>query len=846
MKSTLYEMGLNKNLNTILNRTTFKFPLLFGIALYCFSTQAQFEQYKSNTQLSAEAPEAANAPANTPPPNPPADEAVGNQEPPPSPPPSPTPLPPPSPRPSENTGNAQADVFGRGTGIRAVTKIQKDENYVNLNFETAFGPEVVTDFNFPDVSLTDLTKQMQKLTGLNLIMDKELKGKISIMTPSPITVGDAWKAYMTALEMNGYGLVKTGAYYRIVATRDIRYMPTKIYTGSFAPNTDNYIMKILPLKNINSTEITRSFRPFLTRYGRLIDIKQTNTIIVQDTGANINRLARLIKFIDVPGHEETLQIIPVKHSSAQEIAKLLDQILQRGGGRGGRVRRNRSTQDKSGISKIIAEPRTNMIIAMANADGGRRLKSLINKLDVQGVSQSSDRIHVYYLNHGDAESLAKTLSSLISGAQAQGRRGRTGSAANRRTSSPISTMANSEGLFSNEVKVTADKDNNALVVTASSTDYLTLREVIAKLDIPRDQVYVEGLMMETQIAKARGFGVSVVGAYGTGNAQKAGFTGGQNDGLFNLLTNQITNLGGLFVGAGIGKTIDFDAGNGQVLKINSVNALISAIASNTDTNVLATPQILALDNTEAVFEVGESVPTPETTIGANGASTNSIKREKVGLMLKITPQINKVSRIVKLKIEQKIQDFSDRPLPEGVASLGQATVERAASTEVVVRDKDTIAMGGLMRDKDTVSVSKIPLLGDIPVLGWLFKNTRRTVEKVNLLFFLTPRILSDYRRDSSAQMRDLLNRRSGQLKEAVGDDDPFASAVKGLYDKAAKQGETPDAADELNSEEMESQEEPPEEELEMAPAAEEDLAQNSFEAPDYAAILQTVNQQKEE
>ena len=151
-----------------------------------------------------------------------------------------------------------------------------------------------------------------------------------------------------------------------------------------------------------------------------------------------------------------------------------------------------------------------------------------------------------------------------------------------------------------------------------------------------------------------------------------------------------------------------------------------------------------------------------------------------------------------------------------------------------------------MRDKDTVAVSKIPLLGDIPVLGWLFKNTRRTVEKVNLLFFLTPRILSDYRRDSSAQMRDLLNRRSGQLKEAVGDDDPFASAVKGLYDKAVKQGETPDPVDNFNSEEEAPPEEVPEEELEMAPSSEEDLAQHSFEVPDYAAIVRNVNDQKEE
>ena len=230
------------------------------------------------------------------------------------------------------------DLFGRGTGINTVSGVEKDSRYVNLNPETAFGPEVVTSFDFPNASLVDLTKHMQKLTGINLILDKDLKGKVSIMAPSPITVGDAWKAYLTALNINGYTLVKSGAFYKIVNARDIRYTPTKIYTGNYTPDTENYVMRILPLKNIDSTEVTRSFRPFMSRYGRIIDIKQTNTIIVQDTGSNINRLVRLIQFIDVPGHEETLQIIPVRYSSAQEIAKLLDQILK-GGGTGAKFKR---------------------------------------------------------------------------------------------------------------------------------------------------------------------------------------------------------------------------------------------------------------------------------------------------------------------------------------------------------------------------------------------------------------------------------------------------------------------------------------------------------------------------
>ena len=302
-------------------------------------------------------------------------------------------------------------------------------------------------------------------------MDKDLKGTVSIVASSPITVGDAWKAYLTTLEMSGYTMVKTGAFYKIVSTRDIRYTPTKIYTGNFAPNTDNYIMKIIPLKNISATEVSRSFRPFLGRYSRIIDIKQTNTIIVQDTGSNINRLSRLIKFIDVPGHEETLQIIPVRHSSAQEIAKLLDQILKgktRGKFKGTSNRPQGGIQD---ISKIIAEPRTNTIIAMANASGAKKLRSLVKRLDVQSIARNGGRIHVYYLNHGNAEALAKTLNALVTEATKK-------NSSKRNLHSLI--KANPNDLFTNEVKITADVDNNALVLIASPTDYLTLREVIKK------------------------------------------------------------------------------------------------------------------------------------------------------------------------------------------------------------------------------------------------------------------------------------------------------------------------------------------------------------------------------
>jgi general secretion pathway protein D len=667
---------------------------------------------------------------------------------------------------------SQTDKFGRS---KIKKNIKVNNKYVNLNLETAFGPEIVENFDFENVSVVDLTKHMQKLTGINLIIEKELKGKISISASSAITVGDAWRAYLTALNINGYTLVKSGAFYKIVQSRDIRYTPTKIYTGDYVPDTENYIMKIIPLQNISSAEVTRSFRPFMSRYGRILDLKQTNTLIVQDTGDNINRLSRLIRFIDVPGHEESLQIIPVINSSAQEISKLLQQILRES--TKSKDKKSSSDTDKNSIGNIIAEPRTNSIIAMATASGAEQLKALIKKLDIEGVNEGGGQIHVYYLNYGDSETISKTLSSLIGGSSSGGKKGSKFSKRNNNND-------NNDSLFNSEVKITSDKENNALVVTASPTDWLTVRSVITKLDIPRDQVYVEGMIMETQVSKGNGFGVSLVGAYGTGDLEKAGFTGGTGgQDLINVLSNNITSLGGLFIGGGTGKQVDLNVG-GSTVKVDNVSGLITAIANNAATNVLATPQILALDNTEASFEVGESVPVQEQTI-ANNQTQVTVKQQKAGLSLKITPQINKVTRFVKLKIDQKIEEF--RVEATQSAAGGLATTNRAAITTVVVRDRDTIAMGGLMRDQTTESISKVPLLGDIPLLGWLFKNRSKKTSKVNLLFFLTPQIMDSYQKTIGSRIKTNLNQRAKHMGFTDLEDDPFGASASQLYQKASRQ-----------------------------------------------------------
>lgn len=744
--------------------------------------------------------------------------------------------------------NNNSGTFGNRPVMRP--KNAKTSKFVNLNPETAFGPEIVTSFDFPETDIMDLTKHMQELTGINLILDKDVKGKVSITAPTPITVGDAWKAYLAALNMAGFTLVKSGAFYKIINARDVRYVPTTIYTGSYTPDTEAHVMKILALKNVDASEISRNFRPFMSRYGRIIDIKQTNTIIISDTGSNIARLEKLIKFLDVPGYEESLQIIPVKNSSAQEIAKLLDEILKdgssrssgrptarRGGSAGATSRFEGGSTGSANISKIIAEPRTNSIIAMANSAGAKQLRDLIQKLDVKLVSSSSGRIHVHYLNYGNAEELAKTLSSLVSGAQANASGGANN--ARRNFVNPVDTAV---GLFNGDVKVTADKNNNALVVTASPTDWLTLKSVIQKLDIPRDQVYVEGMILETSITKVRAFGTEYYGAYGTGATQRGGFL--SSNGLFDLVSGNPTGLSGFFVGGGGGGTVEIqNPAGGDPIKVNSVNGLIRAISTNSASNVLATPQILALDNTEAEFEVGETVPIQNQVTNANGTTANNTTNQEAKLSLKIKPQINKVTRFVKLEINQQINQF--QAAIQGVN--GRPTTTRSAVTEVMVRDRDTIAMGGLLRDEEQISYNKVPLLGDIPVLGWLFKNKRREVRKVNLLLFMTPKILSPYEKEANKATIETLSKSKKELeKDAIEDDSiPYEEEITNLYKKIERQNQGP-----LYDQGMNKYQKSNESNGIGNPKAddvnEENNEQSELMTPKYQEIMQTLEEEKED
>ena len=663
-------------------------------------------------------------------------------------------------------GGASGGSYGN-LGTPSVMEATRGPGCLKLDPDTGYGPDVVTNFDFPDADIVEIAKTLGKLTCLNFILDKDVRGRISIVSNAPITVGDAWKAFLTALDVNQLTILPSGKYLRIAKQRDAKDKQLKIYSGAYGPDHDGMITRVIPLKYINAEEVRRVFMNITAPTTLMLAYEQTNTLIITDTAANIKKLTDLIALLDIEGYDEGLEVVKIKYASAEEIAKLIDQLLPGPGAGvaggppgvprfGGGKFTQRKTKEGGVISHIIADARTNSLIVSANNKGFEQVKELIKKLDTRvSVSQGGSRIHVVYLQYADAEQVATTLNNLTAGGAgaAVGKPGMPGT-------NPQATV-----IFEGNVKVAADKPTNSLVVTAALSDFMLVKRVITKLDIPRDQVYVEAVIMELSMDKSFSMSTSVVNpTNGIGFLPTPDFA--------NFLTNPLTGVQGLALGFKSGKSVSVPGPNNTSVSISSIQGLISVLQQNTNNNVLATPQLLTLDNQEASIEIGESVPVPTVTAVQGAGTAQSFSREKVALSLTIKPQINKISQFVKMDIQQKFQDFNNSSVPRALQDQTYGTVERSSKTTVVVQDQDTVVLGGLMRDKSTEQVTKVPILGDIPILGWLFRAKSTRSAKTNLLVFITPRIIKQYQAVRSILDRKL-KERDDFIERANGGDDPY-------------------------------------------------------------------------
>ncbi len=623
-------------------------------------------------------------------------------------------------------------------------------------------------FNLQDADLAELVNHISGLTGRRFIYGAKVRQiKATVVSPEPVTLAEAYEAFLSILEANGMTVVPHGRFLKIVDTGGVVTQPTPIYgRGTPVPDADRYITRLYRLQSVTAEEAAQLLAKFKSKDGDISLYAPGQLLILTDTGANIRRMIRLIEEIDVGGAGTRMWIEPVHYGSAADVAKRINELFELGGGPGGAAGAARG--GGGGLSKVVPDEQTNSLIIVGTEDSYGKLLGLLRRLDSKPAAEG--KIRVLPLQHAGAEELANTLTQLLQGAtRAPGQAGAAPGAVS--------------SLFEGEVRVTADKSTNSLIITSSARDYAQLRIVVDELDAPRRQVFIEAVIMDVSVNQTQKLGIS----YHAGVSPAP--LGGENSLLYGGL-NPLTSMGlptdlqGLAIGV---RGPDLSASANRLIPGISIPAfgiVLNALATNSDSNVLSTPHIIATDNVAAEISVGENIPLQQNAMGMGslaglaglgGAGTGNLgalaglgglgglgalggyatPRQDVGTKIKVTPHVNEANQI-RLEIDQEISEQGAASGTLGVVSI----TKRTARTEVVVDDEQTVVIGGLMRDAVVKSRDKIPVLGDLPLLGFLFRSTTTANRKTNLLLILTPYIIRD-----QADLRKIFERKMQERQE---------------------------------------------------------------------------------
>ncbi|MCY4320928.1 MAG: hypothetical protein OXC37_00765 [Bdellovibrionaceae bacterium] len=724
--------------------------------------------------------------------------------------------------------------YGTAVPVGKKTNVSFDkalpEDISNENF-----PERIDSFDFPNANLLDLVKAIGKLTGINFIVDPGLSGrKISIIAPSAITVAEAYKAFLSALSANGYTVVKSGAFWKIITTEKAHKDNIEVYSGDYFPNTDQLITRIIKLKYINAKDFEASIKWLLSQDNKISTLESSNSIILSDYGSVIERIMKIIYELDVPGSGERIQLIKIEHASAEEIAVILSELLSiknTSSRRGSSFSKNRkaprvtlspnlrksnSLSGKIQISNIIPDNRTNSLVISANEKGFEKVKKLVKKLDTPVDPSRTGGVYVYNVLYGTAEEVYNTLM----GIKPPTNNNRNLPARNfplprRRVGGSSTTPLSSQSPLFGNVNIMADSNTNSLIISAKNKyEYERVLSVLRQIDIPRDQVFIQAIIVEMIVDKGDDREFNLAGAIGQLLKKQFGDNYAFKDVLGSSVVgfldqkigfNSIQQAGlgpGLILGLPILKLLKGVLGNDDFLNtqelteqakdlfpetednfainrqnyINSQNnrlnssllnqslstafiPLLRLLKTSSNVNVLSTPQLTTLDNVSAFIEVGENAPVGLSNTATIGAiAQNSVDREDITLRLDITPRINPESGTVQMDIKQKFDDFSNRSSSASeLATRGVHIVKRNIETKMVLHDGETAVLGGLLTDKETKSENKVPILGDIPIIGWFFKGAEVRKEKRNLLVFITPTIIKG--KDQKRKTKDLLGKK---------------------------------------------------------------------------------------
>lgn len=649
--------------------------------------------------------------------------------------------------------------------------------------------------NFVNAEIESVARAMATLTGHNVVVDPRVKGQISLSTEKPVTPAVALNQFAATLRLQGFALVETGGLYKVVPEADGKLQVGAVNAGSVnnlpgaAVGGNQIVTQIFSLNHENANNLVPVLRPLIGPNNTININPGTNALVITDYADNLQRLGRIIAALDVSNATD-VDIIPLRHAVAADLAPLVLKLTE--GGSATTAQAGQGQADNAFKTTILAEPRSNsLVVRTANPARQALVRALAAKLDRPSSDKASGNVHVVYLKNADAVQLATTLRAAMA---AENNTTGSGSTAATMATAATTTRSNTTGTgntagtgttgalgSSNQVstggQIQADPATNSLIITAPEPQFRQMRAVIDMLDTRRAQVFVESLIVEVNADKAAEFGI-----------QWQGPLGNKGDSVIGLLGTNFgtggSNIINLAVGGASGTVTPGKGLNlGLVSEKNGVYVLgfLARFLEQTgDGNVLSTPNLLTLDNEEAKIVIGQNVPfvTGQYTNASTTGTTNpfqTIERKDVGLTLKVRPQISE-NGTVKMSIFQEVSSVVASSVS---SSSGLITNKRSIESNVLVQDGQIVVLGGLLQDEYSGNVDQVPGLGDVPIIGNLFKSQSRGRKKTNLMVFLRPVVMRDARQtESLTQDRYDIMRTLQQQAQPRNDD--FGSRMLGI------------------------------------------------------------------
>ena len=642
--------------------------------------------------------------------------------------------------------------------------------------------------NFANADIEAVARTMATITGRNVVVDPRVKGQINLVTENAVTPTAAFQQFLAALRLQGFTVVESGGLYKVVPEAD-----AKLQTGSVSvsqggrggtPAGGQIVTQIFKLNFENANNLVPVLRPLISPNNTINVNPGNNSLVITDYADNLQRLARIVAAMDVSNATD-VEVIPLQHAIASDLAPLVSRLIE-GGGSGATPAAAQGQTDTSFKTTLLPEPHSNAIIVRAaNPARLAQVRSLVARLDqpaAPGSSAASGNIHVVYLKNADAVKLAATLrAALAATAGGAGGTTQTGTGAGQGSGLTSTGLGSTGGMGQSSLSaagssssggglgtgsggglnrggasgnqpstggmIQADPTTNSLIISAPEPQYRQIRAVIDKLDGRRAQVLIESLIVEVAANKVAEFGIqwqTAFGNYGQGAVGVIGTNSSVSGG----------NIIDLAVAAASGNAANLSSqalARGMNLaiapRINGkyyLGALANFLENTGDANVLSTPNLMTLDNEEAQIVIGNNVPFvtgsyANTTGGSTVSPFTTVERKDVGLMLRVRPTINE-NGTVKLTLYQEVSKVNESTLKD---SNGPTTSKRSIESTVMVDDGSVIVLGGLLEDSYALSQDKVPLMGDLPVVGSLFRNENRSRKKTNLMVFLRPMVIRD-------------------------------------------------------------------------------------------------------